>query len=63
MLAAEILLGHFWAMAIFALLLSVAMAAVGRQTLSGRIKYAVLSFAILMIVSIGIAWLMYPLSR
>lgn len=57
------MLGHFEAMAIFAVLLSVALGALGRRTFLGRIKYAALSFAILMIVSIGIAWLMYPLSR
>ena len=56
-------IGHFEAMAIFAALLSVALGALGQRTFSGRIKYAALSFAVLMVVAIGIAWLMYPLSR
>jgi len=50
-------------MAIFALLVSVAFACVGRHTLATRIKYALLSFLLFLAIGIGVAWLMYPLSR
>jgi len=50
-------------MAIFALLVSVAFACVGRHTLATRIKYALLSLFLFLAIGLGIAWLMYPLSR
>jgi len=54
---------HLWAMVTFALLVSIAFACFGRRTLAGRIKYALLSLAIFLAIGLGIAWLMYPLSR
>ena len=56
-------LTHFAAMALFALLVSVALAGMGRQNFRERLKYAVWTFLLFLIVGIGIAWLMYPLSR
>jgi len=56
-------LTHLAAMALFALLVSVALASMGRQTFRERLKYAVWTFLLFLIVGIGIAWLMYPLSR
>ena len=56
-------LNHFAAMVIFALLVSVAFACVGRHTAATRIKYALLSFLLFLAIGIGVAWLMYPLSR
>jgi hypothetical protein len=56
-------LSHFAAMTIFALLVSVALACLGKQTLAARIKYALWSLAMFVIVGVGIAWLMYPFSR
>ncbi len=50
-------------MVAFALLVSIAFACFGRRTLAGRIKYALLSLAIFLAIGVGIAWLMYPLSR
>lgn len=63
MLAAAIRLNHFGAMVAFAALVSVALASVGKRTMAARIKYALWSLALFLIVGIGIAWLMYPLSR
>jgi hypothetical protein len=56
-------LSHFAAMIVFALCVSVAFACLGRQTIAGRIKYAVLSLALFLLIGVGIAWLMYPFSR
>jgi hypothetical protein len=62
-IASEMPLGHFAAMMIFALLVSVALACLGKQTLAARIKYALWSFALFVTIGVGIAWLMYPFSR
>lgn len=50
-------------MVIFALCVSIAFACLGRQTIAGRIKYALWSLALFLVVGVGIAWLMYPFSR
>ena len=56
-------LGHFAAMVIFALLVSIAFACAGRHTPATRLKYALWSFLLFLGIGVGIAWLMYPLSR
>jgi len=56
-------LNHFAAMVIFALCVSVAFACLGRQSIAGRIKYALWSFALFLVIGVGIAWLMYPFSK
>jgi hypothetical protein len=56
-------LSHFWSMVGFALLVSLALACLVQRDTLGRIKYAVWSFALFMMVGVGIAWLLYPLSR
>jgi cytochrome bd-type quinol oxidase subunit 2 len=56
-------LSHFAAMLLFALLVSVALACVTRRTTRERIRYAAWSFAMFALVSVGIAWLMYPFSH
>ncbi len=54
---------HFGALLIFALFVSIAIGFLARGTNRGRLRYALWSFAMFVIVSICIAWLMYPLSR
>jgi hypothetical protein len=54
---------HFFMMVAFALLVSAALGGLTQRTTSGRIKYAVWSFALFLAVGWGIAWLMYPFSR
>lgn len=56
-------LTHFSAMVAFALCVSVAFACLGRQTLARRIKYALWSLALFMLIGVGLAWLMYPFSK
>ncbi|HEY4877999.1 MAG TPA: hypothetical protein VIH97_02650 [Candidatus Acidoferrales bacterium] len=56
-------LNHFAAMLLFALLISVAFAALGQRRGLERFRYAVWCFALFMLVGVGIAWLMYPFSR
>jgi len=56
-------LNHFATMLLFALLISVAFAALGQRRGLERFRYAVWCFALFMLVGVGIAWLMYPFSR
>jgi hypothetical protein len=62
-LFAAIQFNHFWAMVLFAALASVALASVGRRTMGARLRYALWSLAMFLIIGVGMAWLMYPLSR
>jgi hypothetical protein len=54
---------HFPAMVIFALLVSAALAALGGHSAPQRIKYALWSFVLFLVIGVGLAWLMYPFSR
>jgi len=54
---------HFGGMVLFALLVSVALGCLTRRTTAGRIKYTLQTFVLFILVGVGIAWLMYPLSR
>jgi hypothetical protein len=56
-------LSHFATMLLFAFFLSVAFAALGQRRGMERFRYAVWSFALFVLVGIGIAWLMYPISH
>jgi hypothetical protein len=56
-------LSHFWSMVGFALLVSLALACLAQKNTLGRIKYVVWSFALFMMIGVGIAWLLYPFSR
>jgi hypothetical protein len=56
-------LNHFSALLIFAALVSLAIGFLARCTAARRIRYALWSFALFVLVSIAIAWLMYPFSR
>lgn len=60
---AGVRLNHFWAMLLFAALVSLALASIGRKTARARIRYALWTLALFLIVAVGVAWLMYPLSR
>lgn len=61
--ASQMHIRHFPAMLIFALLVSVALAGLGRHSAAQRIKYALWSFVLFLAVGVGLAWLMYPFSR
>ena len=63
MLVRGIQLSHFAAMLLFALLVSVALGCLVRHTTAGRIRYALWSFALFILIGVGFAWLMYPFSR
>ncbi len=56
-------LSHLGAMLLFALLVSVALACLTQRTRAGGVKYALWSFALFVLVGVGVAWLMYPISR
>ncbi|MGH9738553.1 MAG: hypothetical protein ACRD4X_08185 [Candidatus Acidiferrales bacterium] len=54
---------HFWAMVLFAALVSLGLASLGRRPMAGRIRYALWSLAFFLVIAVGVAWLMYPFSR
>jgi hypothetical protein len=56
-------LNHFGAMLLFALLITVAFAALGQRKGIERFRYALWSFALFVLVGVGIAWVMYPFSH
>jgi hypothetical protein len=60
---ASLRVSHLGAMLLFALLVSIALACLTERTSSGGIKYALWSFALFVLVGVGVAWLMYPISR
>jgi hypothetical protein len=56
-------INHFAAMLLFAALISVAFAALGQRNGSERFRYAIWSFALFVLIGVGIAWIMYPFSH
>ncbi len=56
-------LNHLFSMMLFAILVSLALACVGRRTIAERVKYALWLLALFVVVGVGIAWLIYPFSR
>ena len=56
-------LSHFGAMLLFALLVSLALACLSQRTRAGGVRYVLWSFALFVLVGLGVAWLMYPMSR
>jgi hypothetical protein len=56
-------INHFAAMVLFALLIATAFAALGQRNGLERLRYAIWSFALFILIGVGIAWLMYPFSR
>lgn len=50
-------------MLLFALLVSIALGCVTQRTASGWIKYTLWSLTLFVVISVGVAWLMYPISR
>lgn len=56
-------LTHIEAFLFFAAVISVAFGFLGRRQPRDRVKYILWSFFLFLLVGIGIAWAMYPLSR
>jgi hypothetical protein len=54
---------HFAGMALFALLVSVTFAALGKRSPARRVRNAAISFLLFMAFAVGVAWLLFPLSR
>jgi hypothetical protein len=54
---------HFFAMSLFALLVSVALAGLTKRTAKERVKYAAFCFFKFLAVAIAIGWLMFPFSH
>jgi hypothetical protein len=62
--APAVRIGHFSSMVLFALFVSLALACVvPKRSAVERLKYAAWSFFLFLAIGVGIAWLMYPLSR
>jgi NhaP-type Na+/H+ or K+/H+ antiporter len=56
-------ISHFQAMVLFAMVISVAFGFLSRRPPLERLKYILWSFALFLVIGIGIGWLMYPFSR
>ena len=56
-------LSHFWAMVLFALLISVAAGSLTQRTTRERIRYAAWSFGMFLLIAVALGWLMYPFSH
>jgi hypothetical protein len=56
-------LSHFEALLLFAFLASLALACLMQRTAAERIRYAVWSFVLFVVIAVGIAWAMYPFSH
>ncbi len=56
-------LSHFGAMLLFALPVSLVLACLTQRRSSGGVKYALWSFALFVVIGVGVAWMMYPISR
>jgi hypothetical protein len=56
-------ISHLAAMCLFALLVSIAFAALTKRTAMERVKYAASCFVKFLAVAIAIGWLMYPFSH
>ncbi len=56
-------LSHFPALLLFALLASLALACLSHRSAAGRVKYFVWSLVLFVLIAVGFAWAMYPLSR
>jgi hypothetical protein len=56
-------MSHFATMALYAALVAGALACLTQRTAMERVRYAAVTFSLFIVVGVGIAWLMYPLSR
>ncbi len=56
-------MSQFIDMSWFALIVSAVLGLLSRHTVAGRIKYAAMAFVAFMVISIAIAWLMFPFSH
>jgi len=56
-------LTHFQAFLLFAAVISLAFGFLGRRRPKDRVKYILWSLLLFLVVGIGIAWAMFPLSR
>lgn len=55
--------GHFATMLLFGLFVSVALACLTRRTAAERVRYAIRTFLLFILIGVAIAWIMYPISR
>lgn len=56
-------LTHLEALALFALVISVAFGFLGRRQPKERVKYILWTLLLFLLVGVGIGWAMYPFSR
>lgn len=56
-------LEHFPVMLLCALLISVALASLSKATTKERLTCAIRYFALFVVLSVALAWLMYPFSH
>ena len=62
-LAAAVTLAHFSALLLFALLMSIAFAFLGRSSVRDRVRFALRCFLLFVGAALLLGWLMFPFSR
>lgn len=63
LLAVAVTLAHFPALLLFALLMSIAFAFLGRTGARDRVRFGLRCFLLFVGVALLLGWLMYPFSR
>jgi cytochrome bd-type quinol oxidase subunit 2 len=58
-----ITLTHMQAFLLFAAIISIAFGFLGRRQPKDRVRYILWTFALFLLIGIGIGWAMYPFSR
>ena len=56
-------LSHFQALALFALVISIAFGFLGRRRPMDRVKYILWTLLLFLLIGVGIGWAMYPFSH
>ncbi len=56
-------LSHFQALVVFALVISIAFGFLGRRRPIDRVKYALWTLLLFLLIGVGIGWAMYPFSH
>jgi hypothetical protein len=56
-------LSHFQALAVFALVISIAFGFLGRRRPLDRVKYILWTLLLFVLIGVGIGWAMYPFSH
>lgn len=58
-----VMLSHFQALVVFAVVISIAFGFLGRRRPMDRVKYILWTLLLFILIGVGIGWAMYPFSH